>query len=249
MAAYPHDADITPFLKKLLTLTKSVPSKIADWNDNGTVFIVKDGKEFENLLRNYFRGTQQTFIRQLHFYGFSKSDLPKLGRHAWSFSHPCFLKDAPQLVVEIKRKYRGHSSSLMLQRLGSFKVGASHPDKVDVEISDLKKKVQALHDTTEKLVEYIQENMTPPTKKRKIDVGIVDKVLNKSLQSLQEKCADEPLPCYFSDPPLDLPLLDSDDKKLKRCCSSSEFFKSLGFAGDEIETPDADDKVSPLFIE
>lgn len=98
------DAMITPFLKKLLTLTSTLPKSIGGWDDKGEVFIVVDGEAFELLLRNYFKGTLQTFIRQLHFYGFSKSDLPKLGSHSWSFSHSCFLRDSPNLIVEIRRR-------------------------------------------------------------------------------------------------------------------------------------------------
>jgi hypothetical protein len=86
------DPTITPFLQKLVYLTKTILSSIGAWDQGGSVFIIFDGMAFESILKKYFKGSLQTFIRQLHFYGFTKTELPRLGPSSWSFSHPCFLR-------------------------------------------------------------------------------------------------------------------------------------------------------------
>lgn len=43
------------------------------------------------------------FIRQLHFYGFKKSETVK---GYWTFSHPNFTKDNPDGILQIRRKSR-----------------------------------------------------------------------------------------------------------------------------------------------
>jgi len=137
------EAIVTPFLKKLLSLTapNGVPSNVAGWDNDGSTFIVHDGMKFEALLRNYFKGTLQTFVRQLHFYGFSKMDLPKLGPHSWCFSHPSFLRDEPLRIMEIRRKYGGgHGSASPSQggkRLRNFPPAAM-----------IQKVVPSIHSTT-----------------------------------------------------------------------------------------------------
>ncbi len=65
---------IPPFLRKLKLIIQTVPSEIAGWNEDGDVFEVIDPKGFRGELSKHFKGTEQTFIRQLHFYGFTKFD-------------------------------------------------------------------------------------------------------------------------------------------------------------------------------
>jgi len=101
------EASVTPFLSKLLSLTSlnsGVPGEVSGWDEEGTTYIIKNGIAFENILRNYFKGTLQTFVRQLHFYGFSKMDLPLLGTNSWCFFHQSFRRDSPELIKEIRRK-------------------------------------------------------------------------------------------------------------------------------------------------
>ena len=45
-----------------------------------------------------------SFLRQLHFYGFRKTDR---GKNAWEFSHAYFLKTKPELMSRIQRKVAG----------------------------------------------------------------------------------------------------------------------------------------------
>jgi len=265
MAAYPLDADITPFLKKLLTLTSTVSSDIAGWDENGSVFIITDGKEFEKLLRNYFKGTQQTFIRQLHFYGFSKSDLPKLGSHAWSFSHPCFLRDSPCLAVQIKRK--GHKQSAIRTSgmpLLENESECNVKDQLD-EIKDLRVQVQNLQNTTNQLIALIDTNIGPsalPNKKQRTSrMSSVDSTIsagstsssrssmsasdNDDNQQIEKKMSGLNFQGFSLIEPPEEETVErqqappSTNLKLKRSCSSLELLKDLanGFDDDDVEMP------------
>ena len=49
-----------------------------------------------------------SFLRQLHFYGFRKTDR---GKNAWEFSHAYFLKAKPELMSRIQRKNSSSTSS------------------------------------------------------------------------------------------------------------------------------------------
>jgi len=236
--SFPLDADITPFLKKLLSLTSTVSSDIAGWDSKGSVFIVKDGKAFEGLLRNYFKGTLQTFIRQLHFYGFSKSDLPRIGPHAWSFSHPRFLRDSPNLVVGIRRKSNGfspclspQSKNMSLKRMGSFKMNkiesnrADDVQKIQEELKDLKERVKSLQDTTEQLMGIVTENLMEENAKKKRKISTTDNAFDISIASTL---------------PTDTTSVIPTRSKLKHFSSSftQEFFKDLanGFPDEKTET-------------
>lgn len=198
----PLDAVITPFLKKLLTVTSALPPNIGGWDDKGMVFVILDGPGFEVILRNYFKGTLQTFIRQLHFYGFSKSDLPRLGPHAWSFSHPCFLKDSPNLVAEIKRKSHGHHPPTMSPSLFSSKKG-QHSSQSSLEgfrldqeaeaelneINELKQRLKSLQETLDLLVKFVGVKLEDGTltginanKRRKL-VSVLSECSEKTFDS------------------------------------------------------------------
>jgi len=99
-----YNTEITPFLNKLIALTSNVESEIACWDEEGKTFVIKNGIKFEIYLRNYFKGRLLSFIRQLHFYGFSKYDLLEPGPCSWCFSHPLFLKYSPHLIKQITRR-------------------------------------------------------------------------------------------------------------------------------------------------
>jgi len=49
-----------------------------------------------------------SFLRQLHFYGFRKTNR---GKNAWEFSHAYFLKDKPELMSRIKRNNSSSNSN------------------------------------------------------------------------------------------------------------------------------------------
>jgi len=117
---------LPPFLKKLRHITETVPPDIASWSEDGLSFIIHK-KEFESeILKEHFKGNIQTFVRQLHFYGFRKfengkaTSEPKLEESkdhiqaengnatdfAFSFAHEYFRRDQPHLIFAIKRKTR-----------------------------------------------------------------------------------------------------------------------------------------------
>lgn len=125
---------LPPFLEKLAVITKTVDKDIANWSDDGKVFVIKHTEKFEMVLKQHFKGNVQTFIRQLHFYGFRKLDSNEGG---WSFVHENFRKDCPQLLSEIRRKTRVDPTAENI---------ASH-----TEVQSLKIQVAHLQDVVEDL--------------------------------------------------------------------------------------------------
>lgn len=99
---------MTPFLEKLRLLCTNCSTKVAGWSSDGKEFEVRNPDLFEEYLKEYFKGTLKTFVRQLHFYGFKKSEV--INRR-WCFSHPKFSCENLDGVLEITRKTRVHPIS------------------------------------------------------------------------------------------------------------------------------------------
>jgi hypothetical protein len=259
------NATITPFLRKLLSLTNDVLSSISAWDQSGSVFIVYDEVAFEVLLRSYFKGTLQTFIRQLHFYGFSKVDMPQLGPNIWSFSHPFFLRDYPLLITEIKRKTGGgHIASpkvgivkshgviptaiLMIPKdkkhLLLSRVLVSSKAELGIEvktstcrIKELEKKMKLLQETVEQLFKLVDVDFAEGrNKKRNREISIEDEDQPKQLR---KTTSFESSYNDFVDPNLMIFPVSGmyiEEKKKDIFSSSTDDFMNDAFA-DEVETP------------
>lgn len=110
--AHPKVAKLVPFLRKVQQLCESAPTQIARWSADGKQFDVLDPKAFDELLKVHFEGAAPaTFHRQLFFYGWVKLNHSNGGgdektKGTWSFRHPCFLRDEPSKIYEIKRYAR-----------------------------------------------------------------------------------------------------------------------------------------------
>lgn len=91
-------------------LCMAAPSSVAHWSKDGLQFNVIDPERFEALLKDYFGGLPQTFLRQLHFYGFVRVDSLSGGGNGtagtWSFKHQHFVRDDPSRLFLIKRYSR-----------------------------------------------------------------------------------------------------------------------------------------------
>jgi hypothetical protein len=102
------------FLKKTYTMFENAPSWIASWANNGTTIVIKDPKEFADIvLPKYFKHNNfASYVRQLNFYGFRKYKKDDIflvdeddSTKNWSeFYHEQFLRDQPELMVHIRRK-------------------------------------------------------------------------------------------------------------------------------------------------
>ncbi|KAE9550677.1 hypothetical protein FO519_006120 [Halicephalobus sp. NKZ332] len=87
---------------------------IIRWDDSGYSFHILDPYSFcRNILPQYFKHNNlNSLIRQLNMYGFRKMtpiERTSLARAEsdqdhLEFSHPCFVRDHPELLVHIKRK-------------------------------------------------------------------------------------------------------------------------------------------------
>jgi len=92
---------LSQFLLKLQTFVRNVPVNVGTWNEDGTVFLIKEHRFESEYLPAYFNCSRPSFIRQLHLYGFQKQ--ATVG-DCWSFSHVKFRRDSLHLMNEIQRK-------------------------------------------------------------------------------------------------------------------------------------------------
>ncbi|CAD5206562.1 unnamed protein product [Bursaphelenchus okinawaensis] len=110
-----EDDKIPLFLVKLWNIVED-PSyyDVIRWDESGYSFHILDPYSFcRNILPQYFKHNNlNSLIRQLNMYGFRKMtpiERTSLARAEsdqdhLEFSHPCFVRDHPELLVNIKRK-------------------------------------------------------------------------------------------------------------------------------------------------
>jgi hypothetical protein len=107
--ARPAKKPLSAFLQKLRDIVDKSGS-LCEWSASGDSLVVTDSSTFAvETLPQYFRTKNfSSFLRQLHFYGFRKTDR---GNNAWEFSHAYFLKAKPELINKIQRKNSSSASS------------------------------------------------------------------------------------------------------------------------------------------
>ncbi|GBG26118.1 Heat shock transcription factor, putative [Hondaea fermentalgiana] len=130
---------LPPFLQKLKKVAETIPGDVSTWNEDGDAYVVKDSDKFELALKKFYKGSLQTFVRQLHFYGFRKLETQT---GAWSFTHPNFRRDRPELLSEIRRKSRADAQMTATQvEVQQLKTQVSHLQGV---IEDLRSQLDSV---------------------------------------------------------------------------------------------------------
>ncbi|KAI6229020.1 Heat shock factor protein 1 [Aphelenchoides fujianensis] len=110
-----EDEKIPLFLVKLWNIVEDPAYyDTIRWDESGYSFHILDPYTFcRNVLPQYFKhNNMNSLIRQLNMYGFRKMtpiERTSLARAEsdqdhLEFSHPCFVRDHPELLVNIKRK-------------------------------------------------------------------------------------------------------------------------------------------------
>jgi len=104
---------VSAFLQKLFQIVNH-EAPYCKWNKDGDTIIVLSPDKFSaEVLPKYFKSNNfSSFVRQLHFYGFRKTDKDK---NSWEFQHAKFLRGQPKLLSEITRKtcsdYNGNANN------------------------------------------------------------------------------------------------------------------------------------------
>lgn len=95
--------DKPTFLQRTFEMLESKDDDACRWQPDGLSFVVEDVARLEReSLPKYFRhGNFLSFVRQLHFYGFSKQTISE-GRAL--LSHTNFQRDRPDLLDRIVRR-------------------------------------------------------------------------------------------------------------------------------------------------
>jgi hypothetical protein len=92
-------ASLPQFVKKLKALVDDPGLDGAQWNAEGTCFVVKDTQLLSKQLVKVFKASQKlsSFVRQLHFYGFKKISGARSGDGSWVYFHKHFQANGENL--------------------------------------------------------------------------------------------------------------------------------------------------------
>lgn len=139
IAAESHNG-VTKFVAGLAKSLKDIPNHVCSWSEDGSEFIIADRKEF---VTQYKKGTHfNSFIRQLHYYGFQK--LKKKGM-TWRFRHEYFHRDKPEdfhkvIRLGTREKFKKTKSTT-----------GANPDALDAALNAKNQEISRLQEDKNKL--------------------------------------------------------------------------------------------------
>ena len=165
---------VPPFVDSLWRVVSEAPIEVGGWDTSGEKYIVKQRYEFQKHALKYFTCSWKTFIRQLHFYGFSKTDSRGI---TWSFSHPRFLQGRPDLLHGVTRKTLGKG------KIGGSKGQVSQP----AEVEHLKAEFAAYKRNAEAVLKETKEDMLAELIAVKRELSIMKKSMQVTNRSHGEE--------------------------------------------------------------
>ncbi|KAK4871681.1 hypothetical protein RN001_015805 [Aquatica leii] len=141
---------VRPFIVKLQSLVNDPNTDSAiHWCDNGLSFLIHhQSEEWYTILPAYYtHSSLPSFVRQLNMYGFYKlsRQLNANPTDTWEFSHPFFLKDQPELLINIKRKISTNAkdndsimtNAYLQQILGELRSQANRQTRFELALNNL----------------------------------------------------------------------------------------------------------------
>ncbi|KAF8367965.1 hsf-1 [Pristionchus pacificus] len=222
-----EDEKIPLFLIKLWNIVED-PSyqKIVHWDDSGYSFHIVDPYSFcRNVLPHYFKHNNlNSLIRQLNMYGFRKmTPLDRSGltraesdQDHLEFSHPYFVRDHPELLINIKRK-----SSNRNENNSSGQVSQNNLGAVSEELRTLRERQRHMDAKMANLVKE-NENMWEQISHMRAQHDTQRKVVEKLVQFLVALVGPGQKPRI----PRKRGMLALDEAPLKRSRSSSSQYSS-----------------------
>ncbi|KJH45343.1 HSF-type DNA-binding domain protein [Dictyocaulus viviparus] len=163
IAQLPKDDEKMPlFLIKLWSIVEDPQyQQIVRWDESGYSFHIIDPYSFcRNVLPHFFKHNNlNSLIRQLNMYGFRKMTPVDRGslvraesdQDHLEFSHPYFIRDHPEFLVNIKRK---QSSRSMDNSSSSVQAHAS----LQLVMEELRQMREKQRNTDNKMHELVKEN-------------------------------------------------------------------------------------------
>jgi hypothetical protein len=122
-----HDRKNSPpiFLEKTFVMISTCDPALAGWTEDGTMFVIKDQKTFEQqIIPQFFDHNKfSSFARQLNFYGFRKmqsraiynDDVNKETAKYVTFFNEKFQRDRKDLLKGIQRSTKGGNNAASSQ--------------------------------------------------------------------------------------------------------------------------------------
>lgn len=100
------------FIKKLYLMINECNNNNIQWIDNNKFIIHNPNKLKKNMIGIFKNSKIESFIRQLHFYGFKKVDGTRYKE--WVYSRKFFTKDG-KMLDQIKRNIKVDNSDILLK--------------------------------------------------------------------------------------------------------------------------------------
>jgi hypothetical protein len=102
---------INSFINKLYLMINNCDNDNIKWLDSNTSFVIKNPKELQKNMKGYFNSSKtNSFVRQLHFYGFKKIGGSRCNN--WVFFNEYFTKDG-SMLNKIKRNTSNNCEELL----------------------------------------------------------------------------------------------------------------------------------------
>ncbi|WKX91171.1 hypothetical protein Q1695_009758 [Nippostrongylus brasiliensis] len=160
--SFKEDEKMPLFLIKLWSIVEDPQyQQIVRWDDSGYSFHIIDPYSFSrNVLPHFFKHNNlNSLIRQLNMYGFRKMTPVDRGSLARTesdqdhleFSHPYFIRDHPEYLVNIKRKQSSRASENTAN-------GVQAQATVQLVMEELRQLREKQRATDSKMHELVKEN-------------------------------------------------------------------------------------------
>ena len=126
---------LAPFVQKLKDMLNDPAVKSAVWSKDGTSAVFYQPLLTRQLSKYFNKSKIGSFVRQLNFYGFKKTQGKRDGK--WVFTHPYFTRNGTA-HHKVRRKTAGNDTTVQLLRkqVGELRTSLESTQKKLADVAD-----------------------------------------------------------------------------------------------------------------